>query len=51
VSVIVNGRYEELPESQYVAEREHARELLEKRSQWWLNTLAELKIFDLLPKK
>lgn len=35
VSVIVNGRYEELPESQYVAEREHARKLLEKRSRWW----------------
>ena len=41
VSAIVNGRYEELHESQYVAEREHARELLEKRSRWWLNTLAE----------
>ena len=43
LSVIVNGRYEELPQSQYVAGVEHARELLEKRTQWWLNTLAELR--------
>jgi uncharacterized protein len=41
VSVIVNGRYEELLEPQHTAEREHARTLLEKRSRWWLNTLAE----------
>ena len=41
VSVIVNGRYEELPEPQYAADRERARQLLEKRSRWWLNTFAE----------
>jgi uncharacterized protein len=50
VSVIVNGRYEELPELQYSAEREHARQLLEKQSRWWLNTFAErlLKLGDKL---
>ena len=50
MSVIVNGRYEELPEPQYVIERKHARQLLEKRSQWWLNTFAErqLKLGDKL---
>jgi nitroimidazol reductase NimA-like FMN-containing flavoprotein (pyridoxamine 5'-phosphate oxidase superfamily) len=50
VSVIVNGRYEELPERQYAAEREHARKLLKKRSRWWLNTFAErlLKLGDKL---
>ena len=41
VSVIANGRYQELPEPQYAAERAHARELLGKRFQWWLNALAE----------
>jgi len=41
LSVIANGRYEELPEPQYTAERAHARELLERRHQWWLNALAE----------
>ena len=41
VSVIANGVYEELPEPQYAAERAHARELLEKRHQWWLNALGE----------
>jgi uncharacterized protein len=41
VSVIANGRYQELPEPQYAAERAHARELLGKRFQWWLNALSE----------
>ena len=41
VSVIANGRYQELPEPQYQAERAHARKLLGKRSRWWLNALAE----------
>jgi nitroimidazol reductase NimA-like FMN-containing flavoprotein (pyridoxamine 5'-phosphate oxidase superfamily) len=41
LSVIANGRYEELPEPQYTAERAHARELLERRYKWWLNALAE----------
>jgi nitroimidazol reductase NimA-like FMN-containing flavoprotein (pyridoxamine 5'-phosphate oxidase superfamily) len=39
--VIVNGRYQELPEPQYASECAHARKLLEKRYQWWLNALAE----------
>ena len=49
-SVIVNGHYEELLEPQHAGERKHARHLLEKRSQWWLNTLAErqLKLGDTL---
>ena len=41
VSVIANGTYQELPEPQYETERAHARKLLEKRSRWWLNALAE----------
>jgi nitroimidazol reductase NimA-like FMN-containing flavoprotein (pyridoxamine 5'-phosphate oxidase superfamily) len=41
VSVIANGLYEELPEPQYAAERAHARELLEKRHQWWLHAMGE----------
>jgi nitroimidazol reductase NimA-like FMN-containing flavoprotein (pyridoxamine 5'-phosphate oxidase superfamily) len=50
MSVIVNGHYEELLEPRYASERKHARELLEKRSQWWLNTFAErqLKLGDKL---
>jgi uncharacterized protein len=40
-SVVVNGRYEELPEPQYTAERKHASSLLAKRDQWWLNALGE----------
>jgi nitroimidazol reductase NimA-like FMN-containing flavoprotein (pyridoxamine 5'-phosphate oxidase superfamily) len=40
-SVIVNGVYEELPEPRFTDERSHARKLLEKRHQWWLNALAE----------
>jgi hypothetical protein len=41
LSVIANGRYEELPEPQYAAECAHARELLGKQHQWWLNALAQ----------
>jgi len=41
VSVIANGTYQELPEPQYESERAHAHKLLEKRSRWWLNALAE----------
>ena len=40
-SVVVNGEYQELAEPQFTDEREHARRLLEKRHQWWLNALAE----------
>ena len=39
MSVIANGRYQELPEPQYTVEREHARSLLGKRYQWWQNAL------------
>jgi nitroimidazol reductase NimA-like FMN-containing flavoprotein (pyridoxamine 5'-phosphate oxidase superfamily) len=44
VSVIANGRYEELPDPQRAQEREHARTVLEKRHRWWLNALAERRI-------
>jgi uncharacterized protein len=40
-TVIANGRYQELAGPQYEMERAHARQLLEKRNQWWLNVLAE----------
>ena len=40
-TVLANGRYQELPEPQYEAERKHARRLLEKRSQWWLTAMGE----------
>jgi nitroimidazol reductase NimA-like FMN-containing flavoprotein (pyridoxamine 5'-phosphate oxidase superfamily) len=36
VSVIVFGRYEELPDTpEYKTTREHAHELLQKRAMWW----------------
>jgi hypothetical protein len=44
VTVLANGRYEELPAPQYAEELAHARKLLEKRSQWWLNAMAERRI-------
>jgi len=44
VSVIANGRYQELPEPQYTAEREHARKLLGKRYRWWQNALGERQL-------
>jgi uncharacterized protein len=44
VSVLANGRYQELPEPQYTAERIHARELLGARHEWWLNALAERRM-------
>ena len=40
-SVVINGDYEELPEPQYAAERQHASSLLAKRYHWWLNALGE----------
>jgi uncharacterized protein len=40
VSVIANGDYEELPESQFKEERWRARQLLAKRNLWWVNALA-----------
>lgn len=41
VSVIANGRYQELVEPQFTDERNHARKLLEKHHHWWLNAMAE----------
>lgn len=41
LSVIANGTYQELPEPRYEADRAHACRLLEERSRWWLNALAE----------
>jgi uncharacterized protein len=36
VSVILNGRYQELPDTpEYSSERQHAYTLLEKRTLWW----------------
>lgn len=40
-TVIVSGHYQELLDPLYEAERRHARQLLERRSQWWLNALGE----------
>ena len=42
--MIADGRYQELPEPQYTAERDHARTLLEKRCRWWQNTLGERQL-------
>jgi hypothetical protein len=44
MSVIASGRYQELPEPQYTAEREHARSLLGKRYRWWQNALGERQL-------
>jgi nitroimidazol reductase NimA-like FMN-containing flavoprotein (pyridoxamine 5'-phosphate oxidase superfamily) len=46
VSVIVNGRYEELTEPRYTAERKHANTLLAlaQRYDWWLNALAQRRM-------
>jgi uncharacterized protein len=41
VSVIVNGEYEELSETQRPAERKHATSLLAEHYRWWLNALGE----------
>jgi uncharacterized protein len=41
ISVIVNGEYEELSETQRPVERRHASSLLAKHYQWWLNALGE----------
>ena len=44
VSVVATGRYQELPEPQFTAEREHARTLLEKRSRWWQIALGQRQL-------
>jgi nitroimidazol reductase NimA-like FMN-containing flavoprotein (pyridoxamine 5'-phosphate oxidase superfamily) len=43
-SVIVTGTYLELREPQYTAQKEHARELLGQRTEWWLDPLAERRM-------
>lgn len=40
-SVVVNGKYLELRESHYAAERQNAIEKLSQYSQWWRTPLAE----------
>jgi hypothetical protein len=44
VSVIVNGRYQELPEPQYADERARARKLLETHYRWWQTAFAERQL-------
>jgi len=44
VTVVANGRYQELPDPQFAAERARARKLLEKHHHWWLNALAERRM-------
>lgn len=41
LSVVVNGRYLELQEPQYTAERQSALQQLAEYSQWWETPLAE----------
>ena len=40
-SVLVNGEYQELIEPRFTEEREHARQLLERRNRWWQVAFAE----------
>ena len=44
MSVIATGSYQELPEPQLSAERDHARRLLGKRYRWWQSALAERQL-------
>ena len=44
ISVIVNGRYQELPEPQFADERALAQELLKKRHHWWEAPMAERQL-------
>jgi nitroimidazol reductase NimA-like FMN-containing flavoprotein (pyridoxamine 5'-phosphate oxidase superfamily) len=48
VSVIASGAYQELREPQFEMERAHARKVLDRQHQWWMNALAErqLKVGD-----
>jgi uncharacterized protein len=43
-SIIAIGRYQELPEPQFAAERTHARDLLERRPKWWQTAFAEREL-------
>ena len=40
-SVVVSGKYVELREPQYTAEKERARELLSESAQWWTVPMAQ----------
>lgn len=40
-SVVVTGEYEELREPRHTQEREHAKQLLERRNRWWQVAFAE----------
>jgi nitroimidazol reductase NimA-like FMN-containing flavoprotein (pyridoxamine 5'-phosphate oxidase superfamily) len=40
-SVVVAGTYLELSEPQHTAQREHAKELLSRYSEWWRNPLVQ----------
>ncbi len=43
-SVVATGVYQELREPQFESERAHARKLLDQKTRWWLNALAERQI-------
>ena len=44
-SVVLHGRYRELPDlPQYAEERDHARKLLETRSLWWQTAFASRRL-------
>jgi nitroimidazol reductase NimA-like FMN-containing flavoprotein (pyridoxamine 5'-phosphate oxidase superfamily) len=46
-SVLVMGRYEELPDNpQYEGQRHHAHELVERRSLWWRPAIASSQTRD-----
>lgn len=40
-TVVATGLYQELRVPQFETERAHARKLLDRKSRWWLNALAE----------
>ncbi|HUL34399.1 MAG TPA: pyridoxamine 5'-phosphate oxidase family protein [Candidatus Eisenbacteria bacterium] len=43
-SVVVNGRFQDLPEPKFSAERAHARQLLKHHHDWWLNAVGERRL-------
>lgn len=45
VSIVVLGRYEEIPDTpEYAEERRKAQSLLEKRAMWWQTAYAESNV-------
>jgi len=40
-SVVINGKFLELREPQYTAEKEHAKEMLAQSARWWVTPMAE----------